>query len=135
MSSKDFLGKGLKFPLRVDGRTGKIAMVGHEEDIREAVDIIINTYRGERVMRPDFGCTLADYVFSPMAHSPGQTIAHELRNALVLQEPRIENISVRADVGMGAGAGLTVYVDYTVRSTNNRYNLVYPFYRMEGVQL
>lgn len=135
MSSKDFLGKGWAFPLRVDKRTGKIAMVSHEEDIREAVDIIINTYRGERVMRPEFGCNMDDYVFSPMAHSPAQTIAHELRNALVLQEPRIENIHVRAETGTATDAGLVVYVDYTVRSTNNRYNLVYPFYRMEGAQL
>jgi len=135
MSSKDFLGRGLAFPLRVDRRTGKIAMVSHEDDIREAVDIIINTYRGERVMRPDFGCTVDDYVFNPMAHSPAHTIAHEIRNALVLQEPRIENINVRADAGTAADASLTIYVNYTVRSTNNRYNLVYPFYRMEGAQL
>lgn len=134
MRSKDFLGKGLAFPLNVDKRTGKIAMVSHEEDIRQAVDIIINTYRGERVMRPEFGCDMEDYVFSPMAHAPGQTIAHELKKALVIQEPRIENVAVRSEGGAAADSGLVVYVEYTVRSTNNRYNLVYPFYKMEGAQ-
>ena len=68
MGSKDFLGSGLKFPLQIDPRTGKLAMSSHEEDIKEAVRIIIHTSIGERVMRPEFGSNVAEYAFSPLAH-------------------------------------------------------------------
>ena len=71
MNGKEFLGRGLKFPLQVDPRTGKLAMADQEEDIREAIGIILRTGRGERVMRPDFGSNTMDYAFAPVSsHRP-----------------------------------------------------------------
>ena len=129
MGSKDFLGSGLRFPLQVDPRTGKLAMSAGEDNIRESIGIILRTYRGERVMRPTFGSSTPDYVFAPSNYSLTSTIAYELTQQLTIQEPRIEDVSVRCAEPSGVTGELEVTVEYTVRSTNNRYNQVYPFYR------
>ena len=129
---KAFLGRGLKFPLQVDPRTGKFAMVSHEEDIREAIGIILNTVQGERVMRPDFGTNVIDYTFTPSSSTTLQSIAFQVKEQLLYQEPRIVDVEVACrDANQQTGA-VVVEVSYTVRSTNNRYNHVYPFYLTEG---
>ena len=132
MNGKEFLGRGLKFPLQVDPRTGKLAMVDQEEDIREAIGIILRTGKGERVMRPEFGADTMEYAFAPASSSMTNSIAHELRLALLEQEPRIQDVEIQCDqIDQHSGA-VVIHVSYTVRSTNNRYNHVYPFYQTEG---
>ncbi len=132
MDGKEFMGKGLKFPLQIDPKTGKIAMVSEEEDIAEAIGIIINTVQGERVMRPDFGSNVLDYTFSAASDSLRQSLAFDLREQLGFLEPRIDDIDVRCSDTDELEGAIVVEVDYRVRSTNNRYNRVYPFYRTEG---
>ena len=134
MDSKDFLGRGLKFPLQIDPRTGKLAMVSHEEDIAEAIGIIIHTTRGERVMRPEFGSNVSEYAFAPTAFSAKESIAFDIREQLLLQEPRIVDVEVSCQETTALGT-IVINVDYTVRSTNNRYNKVYPFYTTEGEEI
>lgn len=132
MDGREFLGRGLKFPLQVDPRTGKIAMVDQEEDIREAIGIILRTGRGERVMRPDFGSDTMEYAFASSSSTMDHTIANELRIFLQGQEPRIRDVEVRCSRQDGRDGTLIIDVGYTIRSTNNRYNHVYPFYMTEG---
>ncbi len=132
MEGKEFMGRGLKFPLQVDPKTGKFAMVSEEEDIAEAIGIILNTVRGERVMRPDFGSDVLDYVFSASSDSMRQSLAFELRETLGYLEPRIDDIEVVCREANELEGAIVVEVSYSVRSTNNRYNRVYPFYRTEG---
>lgn len=132
MNGKEFLGRGLKFPLQVDPRTGKIAMVDQEEDIREAIGIILRTGKGERVMRPEFGANTMDYAFAPASSSLTSSIAYELRLILLEQEPRIRDVEVQCDQIDQHSGTVVIHVSYTVRSTNNRYNHVYPFYETEG---
>lgn len=132
MNGKEFLGRGLKFPLQVDPRTGKIAMVDQEEDIREAIGIILRTGRGERVMRPEFGADTMDYAFAPVSSSMTNSVAYELRLILLEQEPRIRDVEVQCDEMDQHSGAVVIHVSYTVRSTNNRYNHVYPFYQTEG---
>lgn len=134
MGSKDFLGSGLKFPLQIDPRTGKLAMSRHEEDIAEAIGIIIHTSLGERVMRPEFGTNVEEYAFSPLAHSAKASIAYDIREQLLLQEPRIVDVQAACREGEGPAGSLSIEISYTVRSTNNRYNKVYPFYLTEGAE-
>ena len=134
MSATGFLGSGLKFPLQVNPATGKIAMVQGEDDIMESIGIIIGTNQGERVMRPEFGSTASDYVFAPTGFSIADSIAHDIREQLILQEPRIVDVLVRCTEHDGLTGALTVSVEYTIRSTNNRYNRVYPFYLEQGVE-
>ena len=132
MNGKEFLGRGLKFPLQVDPRTGNLAMADQEEDIREAIGIILRTGRGERVMRPDFGSNTMDYAFAPVSSSMTSSIAHELRLNLLEQEPRIRDVEITCDQMDQQTGAVVIHVSYTVRSTNNRYNHVYPFYVTEG---
>ena len=132
MNGKEFLGRGLKFPLQVDPRTGNFAMVGQEEDIREAIGIILNTVQGERVMRPGFGSNVIEYTFAAASSSMMQSISYEVREQLLLQEPRIVDVEVACRELNRLTGAIVVEVSYTVRSTNNRYNHVYPFYLTEG---
>lgn len=132
MNGKEFLGRGLKFPLQVDPKTGKIAMADQEEDIREAIGIILRTGKGERVMRPDFGADTLDYAFAPLSSSMTNSISHDLRLILLEQEPRIQDVEVQCGEMDQQSGAVVIYVSYTVRSTNNRYNHVYPFYVTEG---
>ena len=132
MNGKEFMGRGVKFPLQIDPRTGKIAMVGEEEDIAEAIRIILNTVQGERVMRPDFGSNVLDYTFSEASDSMRQSLAFDLREQLGYQEPRIDEVEVNCKDTDQLDGTIVVEVSYRVRSTNNRYNHVYPFYKTEG---
>lgn len=135
MENKGFLGSGWKFPLSVDKRTGKIAMSSMEEDIKEAVGIIIRTHIGERVMRPEFGSRAMEYVFENNAVGFEQQIKNDIEAALVYNEPRIHDIQItveRADTEAGVA---NILVSYAVRSTNNYFNMVYPFYLMEGIDV
>ena len=132
MDGREFLGRGLKFPLQVDPQTGKIAMVSEEKDIREAIGIILRTSLGERVMRPDFGSTVMEYLFQPVTSGMLLQLADDVRQSLFEQEQRIEDIDVICTEHNGSLGGVLVEVSYTVRSTNSRYNHVYPFYLTEG---
>ena len=133
MYNKDFLGKGWKFPLEIDPRTGHFAMSSHEDNIRESIEIIINTFVGERVMRPDFGSNAIDYVFAIDRDFPTYALAYELQKTLIIQEPRIDEVDVTSDKPSVVDGSIVINVAYTVRSTNNRYNQVYPFF-MKGVE-
>ena len=132
MNGKEFMGRGVKFPLQIDPKTGKVAMVSEEEDIAEAIGIIINTVQGERVMRPDFGSNVLDYTFSPASDSLRQSLAFDLRAQLGYLEPRIDDIEIVCRDADALEGAIVVELSYRVRSTNNRYNRVYPFYRTEG---
>jgi phage baseplate assembly protein W len=129
--AKEFLGRGWKFPVGIDSE-GKIEMSEYEQDIREAIWVILGTAKGERVMRPDFGCGIHDFVFASINTATIGLIEASVREALTLWEPRIElnEVSVsaeQADVGK-----LLVSINYMVRATNNEFNLVYPHYLTEG---
>ena len=133
MDPYGFLGSGWKFPLQIDKKTGHIAMVSREEDIREAIGIILNTNIGERVMRETFGSNIADSVFSPSNQLTVQDISGGLAKLLQTQEPRIRDVEVNVVENSDPFTGCLAFdISYTVRSTNNRYNHVYPFYMDEG---
>jgi phage baseplate assembly protein W len=132
--NRDFLGKGWKFPVRVDAH-GKIAMSEYDEDIKEAIRIILETAKLERLMRPDFGCDIHEYVFSSTNTANFLRIENTVREALMIWEPRIDVIDVKStmDPKYPDEGRLLINIDYKVRSTNTRFNLVYPFYLKEGV--
>lgn len=129
--AKEFLGQGWKFPVNVD-QSGRIEMSQYEEDIKEAIWIILKTAKGERVMRPDFGCGIHDLVFSPINTTTMNSIEKNVREALSLWEPRIELIKVSVTTDKAEEGKLIISIDYRIRTTNNEFNLVYPFYLSEG---
>jgi phage baseplate assembly protein W len=131
MNGPAFLGRGWSFPVNVDA-DGAIAGADYEESVRQSVWIVLATAPGERPMRPDFGCGMHELVFSVDDTNTAGLVADRVRRALVLWEPRIELLDVTVDSGRGVDAVLEVRVDYRVRTTNNVFNLVYPFYLAQG---
>lgn len=127
---KTFLGKGWAFPVRLDAE-GQAAMAAYEEDIRQAVLLILNTNPGERVMRPDFGAGLNALVFEPLNTTTMALARHRIEQALIQWEPRIDTITVQVTAEPPLGRML-IEIHYRVRATNTFYNLVHPFYLQEG---
>lgn len=130
---KGFLGTGFHFPIEVDEATGRMKEVSLEEDISQSIRIIMMTRKGERVMRPEFGCDIHDYVFGTMDYTTLVQMEHAVREALTIWEPRITQVEVAIDSGQEEEGVLLIRISYVVRSTNNPYNLVYPYYINEGM--
>jgi phage baseplate assembly protein W len=129
--AREFLGKGWKFPAGVDSQ-GEIEMSEYEQDIKEAIWIILSTSKGERVMRPDFGCGIHDFIFAAINTANIALIESSVREALTVWEPRIELKAVSVSTENVDEGQLLISIDYEVRATNNEFNLVYPFYLTEG---
>lgn len=130
MSEVDFLGRGWKFPVAL--KEGKIASSEGEDSIRESIRIVLGTSRGERVMRPDFGCRIDELVFAPNDTSTATLIAVNITEALEKWEPRIEVLNVNAVPDEEEGNKLNINIEYMVKSSNSKNNLVYPFYLERG---
>jgi Bacteriophage baseplate protein W len=130
--SKEFLGRGWKFPVGINPLTGRLAMSEFEQDIRESIRIIVTTAPGERLMRPDFGCGIHELVFSTISPITLGVFESRVRQAITKWEPRVEIL--RFDIGTkDAHRGkLEIQLTCRVRETNNEFNLVFPFYLTEG---
>jgi uncharacterized protein len=129
---KDFLGRGWAMPVNVDPQSGLVATAEYEEDIRQAIRIILETAPGERVMRPNFGCGIHDLVFEAIDSTALQRIRSEVEEALRRYEARIDVIDVIADEDANAEGQLLIELEYRVRRTNQLGNLVFPFHYREG---
>lgn len=127
-----FVGVGWAFPIRKDDMTGDVALAIYEEDIRQAIRLILETNPGERVMRPDFGAGLRAFVFEPLNTTTMTLVRHRVEQALISWEPRIDIGEVRVTAARAEPNRLDVEIAYRVRTTNTFYNLVYPFYLQEG---
>jgi phage baseplate assembly protein W len=123
------LGIGWYFPIEVsDAGQPRFSIAEYEESVRQSILIILSTAKGERVMRPDFGSGLSELVFSVNNSATQAMAAFEAREALETWEPRIEVLDVKTATAGDRGEQLLIYIDYRVRTTDNRFNLVYPFY-------
>lgn len=129
---REFLGTGLAFPVALDAATGLVELVFYEEDIRQSILIILGTAKGERVMRPDFGCGIHDLVFAALSTQVVAQIETTVREALRAYEARIDVRAVTVGTGQLTEGRLDVVIDYEVRATNQPGNLVYPFYFRES---
>ncbi len=130
--AKAFLGVGWAFPVTLDAATQDVASAEYEEDIRQAILIILETTPGERVMRPDFGSGLHAMVFEPVNYTTLALVKQRVEHALVMWEPRIDVREVKVTTNDAARNRLDIDIGYQVRATNTFYNLVYPFYLQEG---
>jgi uncharacterized protein len=129
---KDFLGRGWAMPVDIDPFTGLVATAEYEDDIRQSIRIILETARGERVMRPNFGCGIHDLVFETIDSTTLQRIRSEVEEALRRYEAWIDVLDVVADEDANLVGELRIEVEYRVRRTNQVGNLVFPFYYREG---
>jgi phage baseplate assembly protein W len=131
-SSKAFLGRGWAFPFSIEANRG-IALVAYEEDIKQSIQIILSTRKGERVMRSDFGCGIHELVFGAINSALISQIERDVTDALRRYEARIDVDLVVVDQRFINEGRLEVSIEYRVRTTNQRDNYVYPFYFKEAM--
>ncbi|MDH3825460.1 MAG: GPW/gp25 family protein [Nitrosopumilus sp.] len=130
--NKKFLGIGWKFPINIDSQ-GLVMSSEYEENIKESIRIILETAKGERVMRPNFGCGIHEFAFEVINASTIGQMKQSIRDALKKWEPRIELLDVKVDTDNINSGKLIFTIEYLVSRTNNQFNLVYPFYLTEGI--
>lgn len=130
--NRTFLGNGWQFPPGFELYTRAAAMVAHEEDIKQSLHILLSTVPGERVMHPTFGCGLHHMVFEHVTESTITEIKDIVSRAVLFFEPRITLERIDIDSGELTEGVLRVYLEYTIRTTNTRTNMVYPLYSTEG---
>lgn len=123
----DIIGRGFTFPFRVD-KTGSIALTTGADDIESAMRVILCTAPGERVMRPEFGCKIWDLLFEPVDANTLGLMAEYVRLALSQWEPRAVVDDVTVTPRVSTEGVVDIAIVYTVQATNDRRNLVYPFY-------
>ena len=127
----EFLGRGWRFPIRVNGRGG-LSYVAGEQSIEEAIWLILGTPLRSRLLRPTFGCGIHDVVFAPNDANVVATVANEVHRALMRWEPRIDVVEVVVENPPQTPNLLLIHIDYRIRANNAFHNLVYPFYVDEG---
>jgi len=128
---REFLGVGWKFPLQVTAN-GKIAQARYEQRIEESLYLILSTAKGERVMLPNFGCSIHELVFAPNNTVTRSMVVQHVRQALVAFEPRIDVLDIAAETAPEQPNLLLIRINYRIRANNALGNLVYPFYISEG---
>jgi phage baseplate assembly protein W len=126
-----FLGTGWKFPMQFNKTTGTVEMLSDEDDIQNSLQVLLSTRIGERIMQPSYGCNMDVLLFEAINESLITYVKDLVFTAIYYYEPRInpENVSVVATEEEGL---VLVNVEYTIRTTNSRHNLVFPFYLDEG---
>ena len=129
--ARDFLGTGWAFPVTVDAQ-GRIALARQERDIEEAIRIILLTPKGQRVMRPEFGCQVHDLIFAPNDATTAGLAAYYVEDALGMWEPRIRVQEVTARPDADHAERLSIDIRYEIKATHDSRSLVFPFYRIPG---
>jgi uncharacterized protein len=127
----DIIGSGWAFPPGVDAR-GRIALARQERDVEEAIHMILLTPKGQRVMRPEFGCRIHELIFAPNDASTAGLATYYVEDALGMWEPRIRLEQVNARPDPDNTGRLLIEIKYEIKSTNDRRSLVFPFYRIPG---
>jgi phage baseplate assembly protein W len=129
---EQFLGKGWAFPLTFENQGRTVRMATAEDDIRQSLTILLATNLGERVMHPTFGWKRDAVMFEALSTSFAAYLKRELETAILFYESRIELNKITFDSLASQGGRLDIRLDYTIRATNTRSNLVYPFYLDEA---
>jgi uncharacterized protein len=130
-TGKEFLGAGVAFPFGVDAQ-GQLAMNSLEDHVRQSILLIAQTGKGERVMRSDFGAGLQALVFSPASPATAALVQQRLKDSLIRYEPRIEVLSLTAEIDGESPETVTVTLQYRIRRTDTTFNLVFPFFLERG---
>ena len=131
-----FIGVGWSFPPEFIPSNQDVKMVADEKDIKQSLKVLLSTKLGERVMQPEFGCGIHELVFEELDETLVTYAKNLIEKAILKFEPRIDVDSIHVDEDLTEGEGLLrIDIVYTVRSTNTRSNMVYPFYLKEGTNL
>lgn len=134
VSKNAFLGRGWGFPVSFDVGSGSVVMVQYEEDVWQSLQILFSTSIRERVLQPGYGCNPEDYVFAPLTVSFLSYLEDLVKKNVAINEPRIRLDELTIVTGQLEGK-LEIHLAYTVRTTNTRFNRVYPFFIQEGTNV
>lgn len=135
MQYNNFLGRGWGFPPTFNPQIPGVEMLEKEADIASSLEILISTALGERVMLPEYGCNLEDFLFEALNTTTKTLIADLIQTAIIHHEPRIDAGKVKINEENELQGIVLIEIEYTIRITNSRYNFVYPFYRQEANNL
>ena len=133
--NKSFLGTGWTFPPQFDQQAASVSMISDEEDIRSSLEILLSTRPGERVMQPRYGCNLDELLFEPLTTTFKTYMKDLIATAILYFEPRIEVNKIDMDETNELDGKVIISIEYTIRSTNSRFNFVYPYYKTEGTEV
>ena len=133
--NKTFLGQGWSFPPTFNKTLEEVELVANEKDIEQSLQIILSTRISERIMRPEFGCDLQELLFSSINLQLKTYIKDLIDTAILYFEPRIDINRINLNNSNELEGVVLIEIDYTIRSTNSRGNIVYPFYRGEGTDV
>lgn len=125
--TNEFLGVGWNFPVMVDANN-QIQLAYYQDSVAQSIWLILSTAPGERLMRPDFGCGIHNLVFGLNNSGTMGQITAAVRQALVQWEPRIDVLNVTTQTDTAQPSQVLIQIEYRVRTTNSRFNLVYPFF-------
>ena len=127
MPNKQFLGSGMKFPPQINEATGRFMVSSAEQSVKESIYLILMTQRTERFARPEYGSNLMSYTFMDTNITALNMMRRDLTEQILTQEPRVSDVEITTDAQTKDGC-LIVNIDYVVSATNQRDNLVFPFY-------
>ena len=133
--NKSFLGRGWSFPPRFNRSLRSVEMLEQEADIASSLEVLLGTMRGERVMLPQYGCNLDELIFETLDTRMKTLMADKIESAILYHEPRIELEKVQLDDSPELEGVVLIEVIYRVKTTNSRFNFVYPFYKIEGTDI
>lgn len=134
-NKKSFLGIGWSFPPEFSKKSNRVKMISDEEDIKSSLEILLSTRLGERIMFPDYGCNLDELLFESLNRTLITYVSELIRTAILYHEPRIDVDRIDITESDTLQGELFIKVDYTVRATNSRNNVVFPFYLEEGTDI
>ncbi len=133
--NKEFLGRGWSFPPSFNRSFTGVEMLEEEADIASSLEVLLSTAQGERVMQPQYGCNLEELVFESLDTRMKTLMADKVESAILYHEPRIELENVRLDESRELEGVVLIEITYRVKSTNSRFNFVYPYYKSEGTDI
>lgn len=131
-TDQSFLGEGWSFPPEFNLKTKAVETTSGEPDIKKSLEILLGTRLGERVMVPDYGCNLEELLFQPLDLTLITYVKDLIKTAILYHEPRIDLTGIQIDTQNAIEGTLLINLDYIIRNTNSRGNMVFPFYKEEG---
>jgi phage baseplate assembly protein W len=135
MNNNSFLGTGWNFPPSFEKTSGEVSMLRDEEDIQSSLHVLLTTRIGERVMQPTYGCNLDELVFESLSSTFKSYIRDLVKTAILYHEPRVKLNKVNLDDSRDLEGVILISIDYTIRTTNTRFNYVFPYYKNEGTDI
>lgn len=134
-TERPFTGSGWSFPPTFDKTEQTVLLTNDKNDIQKSLEILLGTIKGERIMQPSFGCNLDEMVFESFNLTMKNYLIDLIKTAILYHEARIEPLKITIDERFITEGRLLINIDYSIRSSNSRFNMVYPFYLNEANEI